>query len=142
MKATKSSFSAPARRLRKEKRAIDTRFVKHVEQWLERLQKICGSARVKSINGAVQRIGRLLEGNQRAASLFDIRAKERNEIIHVNWTLRSNDNHWERISEDRYLLRTDVKDWTPEDLWKVYIRIGDAEAAFRVQKDDLKFRPV
>jgi hypothetical protein len=88
------------------KRAFDTRFVKHIEQWLERLQENCTSTRVKTVNGAEQRIGRLLEENQRAASLFDIHIEEQNEIIHVDWTLRNNDNHWGSTTEGRYLLRT------------------------------------
>src|SRR5258708_2879528 len=35
-----------------------------------------------------------------------------------------------------------VADWTPEDLWRTYIQLTDAEAAFRVQKSELGIRPV
>jgi hypothetical protein len=39
-------------------------------------------------------------------------------------------------------LRTNIKDWTPEDLWKAYIQLRVAETAFRIQKQDLKLRPI
>ena len=33
-------------------------------------------------------------------------------------------------------------DWSAEDLWQAYIQLTEAEAAFRVQKSDLRIRPV
>ena len=41
-----------------------------------------------------------------------------------------------------YLLRTNVTDWSDEDLWKAYIQLTEAEDAFRIQKSDLSIRPV
>jgi transposase len=35
-----------------------------------------------------------------------------------------------------------VTDWQAEDLWRTYIQLSEAEAAFRVQKSDLSIRPV
>ena len=32
--------------------------------------------------------------------------------------------------------------WTPEELWRTYIQLTDAEAAFRIQRSDLSLRPV
>ena len=49
---------------------------------------------------------------------------------------------WARLSEGCYLLRTNIQDWTPEDLWKAYIQLTEAEAAFRIHKQDLKLRPI
>jgi hypothetical protein len=39
-------------------------------------------------------------------------------------------------------LRSNVVDWTAEDLWKAYMQLTEAEAAFRIQKDELRLRPV
>ena len=33
-------------------------------------------------------------------------------------------------------------DWDAEELWRAYIHLTDAEAAFRIQKSDLRIRPV
>lgn len=35
-----------------------------------------------------------------------------------------------------------VTDWTPEDLWHAYIQLTEAEAAFRIEKSDLRIRPI
>jgi hypothetical protein len=35
-----------------------------------------------------------------------------------------------------------VADWPPEDLWRAYIQLTHAEAAFRIHKSDLDLRPV
>jgi transposase len=49
---------------------------------------------------------------------------------------------WAKLSEGAYLLRSNVSDWNDEQLWKAYIQLTQAEAAFRIQKDQLKVRPV
>jgi hypothetical protein len=33
-------------------------------------------------------------------------------------------------------LRSNVIDWTPEELWRAYVQLTEAEAAFRVHKSD------
>ena len=107
---------------RKEKeRAMHNLFVKRIKQGLEKLQKSCANCRVKTINVAERRIGRLLEKNQRAASLFHIDVKQQNSMIDVHWRLNNTETDWASLSEGCYLLRTNIKDWTPEDLWKAYI---------------------
>jgi transposase len=39
-------------------------------------------------------------------------------------------------------LRSNITDWTPGELWRAYIQLTEAEAAFRIQKSDLQIRPV
>jgi hypothetical protein len=46
------------------------------------------------------------------------------------------------LSEGCYLLRSNVADWSDEDLWKAYIQLTEAEAAFRIHKSDLVLRPI
>jgi hypothetical protein len=41
-----------------------------------------------------------------------------------------------------YLLRSNVEDWSDEELWKAYIELTEAEAAFRIHKSDLSIRPI
>lgn len=40
------------------------------------------------------------------------------------------------------MLRSNIHDWTPEELWKAYIQLTEAEDAFRIQKNDLRIRPI
>jgi len=49
---------------------------------------------------------------------------------------------WARLSEGCYLLRSNVTDWTGEELWRAYIQLTEAEAAFRLHKSDLVMRPI
>jgi transposase len=35
-----------------------------------------------------------------------------------------------------------VTDWRPEELWRAYMQLTEAEAAFRIQKTDLQLRPI
>ena len=46
------------------------------------------------------------------------------------------------MSEGAYVLRSNITDWTDEKLWKAYIQLTQAEAAFRINKDQLRVRPI
>ena len=41
-----------------------------------------------------------------------------------------------------YVLRSNVTDWTAQELWQAYIQLTEAEAAFRIHKESLQLRPV
>jgi hypothetical protein len=41
-----------------------------------------------------------------------------------------------RLSEGCYVLRSNVTDWSPEELWRAYMQLTEAEAA------DLQLRPI
>ena len=47
-----------------------------------------------------------------------------------------------RHSEGAYLLRTNLKGHSEQELWATYMQLNDAEAAFRTLKQDLSIRPV
>ena len=49
---------------------------------------------------------------------------------------------WAALSEGTYLLRSNITDWSDQQLWKAYIQLTQAEAAFRIQKDQLIVRPI
>ncbi|EQD27226.1 transposase, partial [mine drainage metagenome] len=44
--------------------------------------------------------------------------------------------------EGHYLLRTHLPFQDPAALWKLYVQLSEAEAAFRSLKDDLALRPI
>ena len=62
--------------------------------------------------------------------------------MRLDWTARPEWDDWARWSEGCYVLRTNVTDWSPEELWRTYIQLTDVEAAFRIQKSELAIRPV
>ena len=140
---TEEVFILCRSKARKEKEeAIHNRFTEQIKEGLERIKKSCESGRVRKVNVAERRIGRLLQKNQRASSLFEITVKEEDGHVKVEWTIDTDNADWARLSEGYYLLRTNIKDWTPQELWSAYIQLTEAEEAFRIQKHDLQLRPV
>jgi transposase len=46
------------------------------------------------------------------------------------------------LSQGCYMLRSNITDWSGEELWRAYIQLTDAEEAFKIHKSDLKLRPI
>ena len=74
--------------------------------------------------------------------MFYIDVKELDGKLELTLTIHDTYSDWSRLSEGHYLLRTNIKDWEPEDLWRAYIQLTEAESAFRIHKQDLGLRPV
>jgi transposase len=92
-------------------------------------------------------IGRLLGQNTRASHLFEVNVvpKDNDQLktyAKIEWKKIKSATDWHELSDGCYLLRTNVTDWTDEELWKAYIQLTEAEDAFRIQKSDLRIRPV
>jgi len=130
-----------ADRMTKE-RAMRERFEKRIETGLVALQKACEKRRCDP--GLIQRrVGRLLGLNTRAAGLFDVQVTRGEKGgAALNWWKRTAAAESAQRREGCYLLRSNVADWTAPELWKAYIQLTEAEAAFRIQKDNLRLRPV
>jgi len=62
--------------------------------------------------------------------------------VEFHWTKNDAWREWARRSEGCYLLRSNVTGWGPEELWRAYIQLTEAEEAFHIQKSDLRLRPV
>jgi hypothetical protein len=57
-------------------------------------------------------------------------------------TVRAEWSRWAYHSEGSYVLRSNVTDWTPQELWRTYIQLTQAEEAFRIHKSELSIRPI
>lgn len=127
---------------RAKEKAIHDRFLRRLEAGFGRLQRSCESGRVRNVKLAERRLGRLLERHQRASKFHTTTVNRHGGGIRFEWKRRDEELAWARRSEGCYVLRSNVKDWTPEELWKAYIQLTDAEKAFRIEKGDLRLRPV
>ena len=88
-------------------------------------------------------MGRLLGRNSRAARLYTVDvACDASGQVSVTWSRKASAVASAERRESCYLLRSNVADWTAEELWKAYMQLTEAESAFRIQKDDLRLRPV
>lgn len=127
---------------REKEKAMHERFEQRIEKGLEKIASGCGKRRYKT-SVIERRVGRLLERNSRAAGLFDIKVKENHDgRAEIKWKKLEKWRDWATLSEGCYLLRTNITDWSGEDLWKAYIQLTEAEAAFRIHKSDLSIRPI
>jgi len=122
--------------------AIAERFRQRVEKGLMQLQKNCEHGRLKDARLAERRIGRLLERNKRVARFYQITVLKQDDQLTISWTKNQAHQTWAEQTEGCYLLRTNVKDWSADDLWSAYVQLSHVEAAFRIHKSDLKLRPV
>jgi len=122
--------------------AMHDRFEKRIEEALNKMAESTSKRKYKA--GIIERrIGRILGKNSRAAGLFDIQVTP-DETGHVKiaWSKKESFREWSALSEGCYMLRSNVADWSPEDLWKAYIQLTEAEDAFRIHKSDLRIRPI
>src|SRR3989449_1635711 len=131
---------------REKERAMHERFARRIEDGLTRLGERVGRARRPlDVRRLERQLGRLLERNQRAAGRYVIEFVPhpmRLAGVRLDWSARPEWDDWARWSEGCYVLRTNVTDWSPDDLWRTYIQLTDAEAAFRIQKSELAIQPV
>jgi transposase len=125
--------------------AMHERFSARIEQALRKLQARIAKSRKRLNRDAINRqIGRLLQRNQRAAARFKIELKkaETPAGCALEVAIEEQFDQWAALSEGAYLLRSNVTEWNDEKLWKAYIQLTQAEAAFRIQKDQLSIRPI
>jgi transposase len=128
------------RRLKEQ--AMHDRFERRIEQKLQAMTNACSQRRQNPLRVARQ-VGRLLGRNSRAAALFQVDVEaDAQGFAHLRWTKRDERRDWMTLSEGCYLLRSNVTDWSGEELWRAYIQLTEAEEAFRLHKSDLVMRPV
>jgi transposase len=134
-----------AERQQKEQ-AMHARFCERIETALASLQRRIARAQNPIDRSATERqIGRLLGRNSRAAARYAIRLVDDPKIparLRLEWSAHAEWDEWSRHSEGCYLLRTNLRDWSPEALWRTYIQLSEAEAAFRIHKSELSIRPI
>ena len=131
-------------RTEKEK-AMHEKFIRRIEEALEKLKTRIAKSKKRLNQDTINRqIGRILERNQRAAARFTITLNDTDTPAGCALTVGVNEafDQWAALSEGTYLLRSNVTDWSDEKLWKAYIQLTQAEAAFRIQKDQLAIRPI
>ena len=131
---------------REKEKAMHERFAKRIEARLESLGRRLERARRRLDREAIGRqIGRILGQNSRAAGRYQVQVVEdatRASGLRLVCSAKPEWDAWAWHSEGTYILRTNVSDWTSEELWRTYLQLTEAEAAFRIHKSDLSIRPI
>ena len=132
-------------------RAIRVRQVEKLQAELTRLAERA-EAEVRPLRDRAQaerRVGRLFERYPAAARLFEVAIEERPDPqkagkprLSVKVIRHPAREGWAELTDGCYLLRTNLTDHDPEQLWKTYIGLTQIEDCFRITKHDLGLRPI
>jgi len=130
---------------RSKERAMHDKFSQRIERALDKLTaRIARSKKRLDPAKVNQQIGRILQQSQRAAARFAITLEPDSTPagFHLQVVYNASFDDWADLSEGAYVLRSNITDWSDRQLWKAYIQLTQAEAAFRIQKDQLNVRPI
>jgi len=129
----------------KKEQGIRNRFHVRLEEALAKLNAgLDKKGTVKNYVKILERIGRLREKNSRVASDYRIEVTadaDKNNAIRIEWQRESQSDQKDQHC-GVYCLRTNIKDWSEQQLWSTYTLLTEIEATFRSLKTDLGLRPV
>jgi transposase len=128
-------------RQEKEK-AIRSRFSARMEKALASLGKRLAEGKLKDRHKIERRLGSLEARHPQVADLYEMRVVEQEGGLHLQWKRKEDRQSWQQAREGAYLLRTNLTEIHPDQLWKNYIQLTEAEAVFRALKSELSIRPI
>lgn len=127
---------------RKEKeKAIRNRFSNSMETALQGLEKAIVTGRLKD-HKMERRLGKIQARHPQVNDLYDLALRETAEGVRLFWQIKEDRWNWRESREGAYLLRTNLKADTAEELWSKYMQLTEAEASFRALKSELSIRPL
>jgi transposase len=128
---------------RKEKeKAIRNRFSARLEEALKRLAKTIETGRLKDRNKMERRLGRIQASHPQVNDLYDVALRETTKGVRLQWSIKEDRKVWRGLREGAYMLRTNLRGGTAEELWSRYMQLTEAEASFRALKSELSIRPL
>jgi len=129
----------------KKEQAIRNRFHVRLEEGLDKLNAgLDKKGTIKNYVKILESIGRLREKNSRVAQDYCIEViadDEKNNAIRIDWRREPQCDQKDQHC-GVYCLRTNIPDWSEEQLWTTYTMLTEIEATFRSLKTDLGLRPV
>jgi transposase len=128
---------------RKEKeKAIRNRFSNSMETALKGLEKAIATGRLKDRNKMERRLGKIQARHPQVNDLYDLALRDTAEGVRLFWQIKEDRKSWRESREGAYLLRTNLRAETAEELWAKYMQLTEAEASFRALKSELSIRPL
>jgi transposase len=128
---------------RKEKeKAIRNRFSSSMEKALKALEKTIAVGRLKDRNKMERRLGKIQARHPSVNDLYEVALRDTAEGIRLFWQMKADRKNWRESREGAYLLRTNVRAETAQELWSQYMQLTEAEASFRALKSELSIRPL
>ena len=107
-----------------------------------KLEKRVASGKLKDRMKLERSVGKIQARHPSVNDLYHIAVVEESGALQLKWNLIEDRRKWRDAREGAYLLRTNLKEDSPEQLWKKYTQLSEAEAAFRALKSELSIRPI
>ncbi len=127
---------------REKEQAIRSRFSQRMEKALAALQKRVSEGKLRDRNKIERQLGAIQARHPQVADLYQLHVIEHHGQLELDWKLSPERRTWQQVREGAYLLRTNLPPSDPDQLWKSYIQLTEAEAAFRALKSELAVRPI
>lgn len=131
---------ARSRQRAQKERAMRDRQILGLMRDVIKLSKRVRNGQLKDAGRIHQQIGRLRERYKVGRGYIQICYDEHSNRIQRVW-----DKEKLRLADAKdgaYLLRTNLDQTDPEKLWRMYVQLTEAEAAFRALKSELGLRPI
>jgi len=126
---------------REEKdRAIRDKHEQRLLADLAKLKKRVATGKLKDATKVHEVIGRLKERYPRVARYYEIGYEA--STASLTWEENVEKKDVARRLDGGYLLKTDRKDLSDEEIWRTYILLTRVESAFRAMKSPLCERPI
>jgi transposase len=128
---------------RKEKeKAIRNRFSGSMEKALKGLERTIELGRLKDRHKMERRLGKIQARHPSVNDLYEVSLRDTAGGVRLFWQMKEDRKKWRESREGAYLLRTNLKAETAEQLWSKYMQLTEAEASFRALKSELSIRPL
>ena len=125
-----------------KEQAIRHRFEARLEQALERLARSLAGGRLKDRDKILLRLGRWQALYPQMANLYEWELVAADKGCELHWRHNDANSERRRLREGAYLLRTNLRNKDPAELWRTYVQLTEVEAAFRALKSELAIRPL
>src|SRR6266496_931566 len=122
--------------------AIRKRFSSRMEDALKRLAKTIAAGRLKDRNKMERRLGGIQARHGSVRDMYEVALRDTPEGLRLFWQVKADRQNWRKLREGSYMLRTNLKADTAEQLWSQYMLLTEAEAVFRALKSELSIRPL
>lgn len=125
-----------------KEKGIHDRFLARFTAALEKLANQVSVGRLKDPAKIHQRLGRLLERHPGVSRWVHVQLLQDDSGQRLHWCVKPEAEQQARGVEGVYLLRTNVREMTAQQVWETYILLVRIENTFRTLKHDLNLRPI
>jgi transposase len=113
-----------------------------MEAALQDLEKSITRGRLKDRYKMERRLGRIRARHPQVNDVFEVTQRDTPAGVRLVWKMKEDRKAWRDLREGAYMLRTNLRADSVEQLWSKYMKLTEAEASFRTLKSELSIRPL